>query len=180
MKKFTQTIPAAGWPFLLAALLVLFSCRRQSSTNPLITPESTVLYFNSFEQKSDTSGWYGYGSIRIVDSSYAPGAGHALSVSGGCIIPHAELVLSQYPFSGRIRVSFFGRSLVGSGSLSLRGHGGRDVLTIPVTEKSWSYYSSDSITVTAGQSDTLSIISGGIIFCETLFDDIRIELNEEE
>ena len=65
--------------------LMLFSCEKDNDSGQPI-------YLNSFESQSDTAGWIGY-AFNFSNDVPAFGGKKSLSVSGGCVVPHAEYIV---------------------------------------------------------------------------------------
>ena len=75
---------------MFAFSLMLFSCEKEN------TKENTLeqqIYFNSFESQSDTVGWRGY-AFNFANDVPSQGGKKSLSISGGCILPHAQYTIS--------------------------------------------------------------------------------------
>jgi hypothetical protein len=156
------------WLIVLIISLSVVSCRKES------TPEQQV-FFNSFESQSDTTGWRGY-AFNFDNDVPLHGGKKSLSVSGGCIIPHAEYTINPQSTDCYLKIKFWGKNLSNGGSLWLAVNMNRyNSISFDVSEKEWTFYESqDYLFCPANTSLTLGIISGGIYGSSILIDMIEI------
>jgi len=90
--------------------LMLFSCEKESDLGQRI-------YYNSFESQSDTVGWIGYAFNFAND---VPKHGKkSLSVSGGCVVPHAQYTVTPQNTDCYLILKFLGKNLSNGGGVNL-------------------------------------------------------------
>ena len=156
------------WLIILVSSLAVVSCKKDS------TPEQQV-YFNSFESKSDTAGWIG-NAFSLDNDVPSHGGNKSLSVSGGCIIPHAEYTINPQSSDCYLKVEFWGKNLSNGGGLWLSvNKEGFSNVSFDVTSKKWTLYESqDPIFCPANTSMTIGAIAGGITSSAILIDMIEI------
>jgi len=158
---------------MLAFSLMLYSCKKEN------TPEDTSeqqIYFNSFESQSDTVGWKGY-AFNFSNDVPSQGGKKSLSISGGCIIPHAQYTISAQNTDYYLVLKLYGKNLSNGGGvcLSVNKEGFRSI-SISVSEKDWILYEShDTLFCPANTSLTLSASAGGFISSEILIDMVEIK-----
>jgi len=108
------------WSIVLITSLIVSSCEKGNN------PEERI-YFNSFESQSDTAGWRGY-AFDFADDAPKRGGKKSLSVSGGCIIPHAEYTVSPQNTDCYLILRLWGKNLSNGGHVYLHvdkaGYGG--------------------------------------------------------
>lgn len=153
---------------ILLSLVVIQSCEKDFERGEQI-------YFNSFESNSDIYGWVGY-AFNFSNDAPKNGGKRSLSVSGGCLIPHAQYTISPQNTDCNIIIRFWGKNLSNGGGMALSvneaggGHAGFDI-----SDKDWTLYESkDMIFCPANSSLTLELISGGIASSSMLIDKIDI------
>jgi hypothetical protein len=157
---------------VIISLLTITACEKESH---LEKSQGDQIYFNSFEAQSDIDGWIG-GAYNFSNDVPIQGGKRSLSVSGGCIIPHAQYKVGAQNSDYYFILKFWGKNLSNGGGVSLgvdragyRGTG------IDVTKKEWTYYESqDTVFCPANTNLTLDIIAGGIIGSAILVDMIEI------
>jgi hypothetical protein len=159
---------------ILSALVFVPSCEKDFD-------KGEQIYFNSFESNSDIDGWEGY-AFNFSNDAPKHGGKRSLSVSGGCLIPHARYNLSPQNTDCNIIIRFWGKNLSNGGGVALSankaggGHAGFDI-----SDKDWTLYESqDMIFCPANSNLTLELISGGIASSSMLIDKIdirRVEIN---
>lgn len=154
--------------FVLISSLTVLSCKEED--NPV-----QQIYFNSFESQSDTVGWSG-DAFNFDYDVPLHGGKKSLSVSGGCIIPHAEFTINPQNTDCYLKLKFWGKNLSNGGSLWLAVNMKRyNSISFDVSEKEWTLYESqDSLFCPANTSLTLGIIAGGIYSSSILIDMIEI------
>jgi hypothetical protein len=156
------------WLIVLISSLTVVSCKKEN------TPEQQI-YFNSFESQSDTVGWIG-NAFNFDNDVPSHGGKKSLSVSGGCIIPHAEYTLNPQSADFYLKVEFWGKNLSNGGGVWLAvNKDGYSNISFDVTSKKWTLYESqEPIFWPANTSMTLGIIAGGIYSSSILIDMIEI------
>lgn len=136
-----------------------------------------IIYYNSFENPSDTVGFSGYGFYDFNNEPSPNGGAYSLFVSGGCLWPHVMVEIPAQESDSYYRLEGWGRSLEGGGSVELHNNWPyRDEsVYFSVSDSVWLYYTSDSILFCpAAKSMTLMMGAGGIIPGAMLVDQIKI------
>ena len=156
------------WLIVLISSLTATSCEKENTLEQQI-------YFNSFESQSDTVGWRGY-AFSFANDVPSHGGKKSLSISGGCIIPHAQYTVSAQNTDCHLVLKLWGKNLSNGGgvylSVNKAGYGG---IGISVSEKDWTFYESqDTLFCPANTSLTLGAIAGGIISSSILIDMLEI------
>ncbi len=133
------------------------------------------IYFNSFESDSDIEGWEGY-AFRFSNDAPKHGGNQSLHISGGCIIPHAEYILSPQDEDCNLIIRFRGKNLSNGGGVTLAVNNAKSGgINFNISDKDWTLYESqDILFCPANTSLTLSIIAGGIAYSSILIDEIDI------
>jgi hypothetical protein len=127
------------------------------------------------ESQSDTVGWRGY-AFSFDNDVPSHGGKKSLSISGGCIIPHAENTINSQITDCYLKFKFRGKNLSNGGSVWLAvDKEGYKNISFDVTEKEWTLYESqDSVFCPANTSLTIGAIAGGICSSAILIDMIEI------
>lgn len=148
--------------------LLLFSCEKENDPGEQI-------YFNSFEYQSDTNGWIG-NAYNFANDVPKHGGTRSLSVSGGCLIPHAEFTLPAQNTDSYLIVKFWGKNLSNGGTLYLSvNKAGYKGISFDVSEKEWTLYESrDTLFCPANTGMTLGAIAGGIVGSAIRLDMVEI------
>ncbi len=134
------------------------------------------LYFSSFETKSDTVGWSGYGG-QMLDMDAPPGGGHrSMHVAGGCIIPHAQTSIVVNRDVQVLSLDFWGKNLAIGGGVGLRrADGSGPTIHISVSDTVWTRYrSTAAISCRAGDTLILEMMSGGIVYSAMRVDLVEV------
>jgi hypothetical protein len=154
--------------FVFFFSLMLFSCEKENDPGQQI-------YFNSFESQSDTIGWIGY-AFNFASDVPKHGGTKSLSVSGGCLIPHAEYTITPQSTDSYLIFKFWGKNLSNGGGVYLYvNKAGYREISYNVSEKDWTLYESrDTLFCPANTSLTLGVISGGISSSAILIDMVEI------
>jgi hypothetical protein len=153
---------------ILTALAVVISCEKDFD-------KGEQIYFNSFESNSDTAGWDGY-AFMFSNDVPKHGGKQSLSISGGCLIPHAQYTFSPQNTDCNIIIRFWGKNLTNGGGVTLAVNktGGED-FQFDVSERKWTLYECQNpLFCPANTSLTLEIIAGGILGSAILVDMIEI------
>lgn len=147
---------------------MLFSCEKESDLGEQI-------YFNSFESQSDVDGWIG-NAFNFSNDVPAHGGKQSLSVSGGCVLPHAKYTVIPQNTGCYIMLKFRGKNLSNGGSVNLYiNKAGYKEISFDVSKKNWTQYESpDTIFWPANTSLTLEAMAGGISSSAMLIDMIEI------
>ncbi len=157
---------------VLTLLLTVISCKKEY-------PEEWIteqrIFFNSFESLSDTVGWRGY-AFSFANDAPSRGGKKSLSVSGGCIFPHAQYTLSAQNSDCHLVLKLWGKNLSNGGGVYLMVNGaGYKGIGISVSEKEWTCYESqDTLFCPANSSLTIGAGAGGIYGSSILIDMIEI------
>lgn len=85
---------------------IVLLCPLQAQT----TPDSQIIYSNSFEAPEDTSGWIGISSWMFVEDSAPDQGTHSLLIGGGCIQPTAWIDIPCTTGAATFRLSFWGKA----------------------------------------------------------------------
>lgn len=154
--------------FICFLSLVLFSCEKERDIGEQI-------YFNSFESQSDIEGWIG-NAIDFSNDVPAHGGKKSLSVSGGCVIPHAKYTVPPQNTDCFLILRFWGNNLSNGGSVNLYvNKAGYKEINFDISIKGWTLYESpDTLFCPANTSLTLEAMAGGISSSAMLIDLIEI------
>jgi len=149
-------------------ILMLFSCEKENDPGQQI-------YFNSFESQSDTVGWIGY-AFNFANDVPKHGGTKSLSVSGGCLIPHAEYTVPSQNSDCYLIVKFWGKNVSNGGSVYLYvNKAGYKEISFDVSGKDWTLYESrDTLFCPANTSLTLGAMAGGISSSAIIIDMVEI------
>jgi hypothetical protein len=152
--------------------VMLFSCKKENTNENTLEQQ---IYFNSFESQSDTVGWRGYAFNFAIDVP-SQGGKKSLSISGGCILPHAQYIVSAQNTDYHLVLKFLGKNLSNGGSVNLYvNKAGYKEISFDVSKKDWTLYESrDTLFCPANTSLTLEVMAGGIISSAILIDMIEI------
>jgi len=145
--------------FLIFAF-ALAACQKED----VLEKNEAVIYSSSFEMESDTIGWRGNCWIDLVNEAPEGGGHQSLSVSCGCIIPHAQLKLGASDEDKNLIISCWakGYGLGRSVGLSTLGE---DFFSVgfSVPDTTWQYYQSvDTLFCPAGEQPVIHLSAGGI------------------
>jgi hypothetical protein len=148
--------------------LMLFSCEKESDPGQQI-------YFNSFESQSDVTGWIG-NAFNFSDDVPSQGGKKSLSVSGGCVLPHAQYSVPPQNTDCYLFLKFWGKNLSNGGSVHLYvNKSGYKEFSFEVSGKGWTLYEGrDSLFCPANTSLTLEAMAGGITGSAILIDMVEI------
>ena len=162
---------------LFFLIVILFFCFCERIFDPHGSSDD-VLYFNSFESTSDLSGWTGLTEDNLVNDPSPSGGSKSVRISGGCIVPHAELSLDPPGKDQQVSLSFYGKNLMIGGAVELFVGKVTDQsqnVWIAVTDTSWTFYTSETqILWFADSTLTLWLNSGGIAPSAMLIDDLKL------
>ena len=137
---------------------------------------SDILYFNSFETTQDTTGIDGYCFLDLVKDAPPSGGNQSLSVSCGCIAPHASFKIGPFSSDNNVKLSFWGKGKDMGGSVSMKIESDYIAINIPGNNTSWNYYSSDDILhCPAGKEITITLSAGGIASGQITVDMLKVE-----
>ena len=147
---------------------MLFSCEKENDLGQQI-------YFNSFESQSDTAGWIGY-AFSFANDVPKHGGNKSLSISGGCVLPHARYTVNPQNTDCNLILKFWGKNLSNGGSVNLYvNKAGYKEISFDVLEKDWTLYENrDTLFCPANTSLTLEAMAGGIISSAMLIDMVEI------
>jgi hypothetical protein len=156
------------WLIVLISCLAATSCEKANNAGQQI-------YFNSFESQSDTTGWKGH-AFNFANDVPEHGGKTSLSVSGGCVLPHAEYIIKPQSTDSYLSFKFWGKNLSNGGYVFLSvNKAGYKEISFDVTEKDWTMFESkDTLFCPANTSLTLGIIAGGIAASSIVVDMIEI------
>lgn len=156
--------------FVLIATFL--SCEKENTKE---NNSEQQIYFNSFESQSDTAGWKGY-AFNFSNDVPSSGGKKSLSISGGCIIPHAQYIVGAQDTDYHLTLKLWGKNLSNGGTVCLSvNKAGYEAISITVSEKDWTLYEShDTLFCPANTSLTLSATAGGFISSAMLIDNVEI------
>jgi hypothetical protein len=156
------------WLIVLILFLTVTSCEKENDSGQLI-------YSNSFESQSDTAGWKGY-AFSFSNDVPKHGGKRSLSVSGGCIVPHAQYTISPQNTDSYLIFKLWGKNLNNGGGVFLDvNKAGCGSVAFNVSEKDWTLYESqDTLFCPANTSLTLGAFAGGITYSAILIDMVEI------
>jgi hypothetical protein len=148
--------------------LMLISCEKENAPGQQI-------YYNSFESQSDTAGWIGYAFNFSNDVPKQAGK-KSLSVSGGCLFPHAEYTLPAQNTDCYLTIKIWGKNLSNGGSVYLYiNKAGYKEISFDISDKDWTLYQSqETLFCPANSSLTLGASAGGIYGSSILIDKVEI------
>ena len=154
--------------FLFFFSLLLFSCEKESDLGQQI-------YFNSFESQSDVAGWTG-NAFSFSNDVPAHGGKKSLSISGGCVLPHARYTVTPQNTDCYLILKFRGKNLSSGGSVNLYvNKAGYKEISFDVSKKDWTLYESpDTLFCPANTSLTIEAMAGGISSSAMLIDMVEI------
>ncbi len=136
----------------------------------------SLLYFTSFESVADTAGWHGV-YLDLFSTDAPPGGGRqSLRISGGCVVPHAWLILPPIQRDAWLTLQCWGKNLSNGGTVELcvvgecpRG------LAIQIEDQEWAGYSPlPTLYCPKGKELMLALVSGGYVPSAMLVDLIEI------
>jgi hypothetical protein len=153
---------------MFAFSLMLFSCEKVNDLGQQV-------YYNSFESQSDTAGWIGY-AFNFANDVPKHGGKKSLSISGGCVLPHAQYMVTPQNTDCYLIVKFWGKNLSNGGTVYLYvNKAGYKEISFDVSEKDWTLYESrDTLFCPANTSLTLGASAGGIYSSAILIDMVEI------
>lgn len=164
---------------LIICLILLHACEvnsneidQENKSDPDTTLSDSRIYYNSFEESSDTAGWKG--GVYLYDEAPENGGQKSLFVSGGCIVPHVYFDFDPLPEDCRLIVKCWGKNLDAGGGLMLSS-GLNAQISISISETGWTSYESVDTLFCAANSDLrLELMSGGFVPSSMLVDLIEI------
>ncbi len=135
-----------------------------------------LVYYTSFEIDADTVGWQGY-AFGFKKEAPVRGGHRSLAVSGGCIYPHALLVLAPPENDSRLVLRCWGKNIGIGGGVTLELGGDQSgSIHISVQDTGWkAYESADTLFCPKGNTLNLSLGAGGIAWSAMLVDLIEIK-----
>ncbi|MBM4176805.1 MAG: hypothetical protein FJ213_11640 [Ignavibacteria bacterium] len=165
--------------YLLFSALIFISCG-EGINYPDASPNS--IYFNSFENDNDTTGWKDLNPRMFVDDPCPDGGKKSLSIGGGCFQPVSYFVSKPISESGNYKIQFWAKAaksemsgtvMLGIGDPHFPMNGSKYV---QVNDSSWKFYNSDVLFCHSGSKLRIELIVGGIIPSAIFLDNIEILL----
>lgn len=161
--------------YLILASLLTFVCL--SCEPEAYEPSEGTLYFNSFEDGSDPE------NFEVTYDKDAPvgGENYSLLISGGCIVPHYEIVVGPFSNEVNVKLATWGKTMQDmSGYLGLYLPNNPEVqLSIEINTPEWQPYESEgTMVIPAGETAILQFNSGGLVAVATHYDLVEIRLSE--
>lgn len=163
--------------FLTIAILCIGGCDKS------VEPDDRygTIYLNSFESDADTTGWWGYGYFGFYGSAPPEGGDRSLSISGGCIWPHAVFDMEPSNEDRLLMLRCWASPIYGGqveqdGNISLIVSGEfSESIEIPITENSWAAYQpADTLFCPANHSLSLNLSCGGLVPGSMLVDLLEV------
>lgn len=144
--------------------------------------DSVILYYNSFESASDTTGWTGITDDMFVSEPSPGGGEQSLCIGGGCIQPTAYIVMRP-----QVTDTFYSLSCRGKlhdesqrGAVVLATNEERDkreAIGLLIDCAAWRpYLSATPLYCPAGAELRIEISIGGLIGASMLLDCIKVEV----
>jgi hypothetical protein len=140
------------------------------------TGAADILFATSFESAIDTMGWGGNGRVELVSSACPGGGKQSVRVSGGCLVPHAELRKMPIVLAGVYSIRCWGKNLAVGGSVCLyRSIDRYKTIWLSIQDTNWAAYRTDSVLVCLA-SDTLvaTMNAGGRVPSSMLVDSLVV------
>ena len=165
------------WLQLFAvAIFALLQFQCTGTVDP-VYDTANAYYATSFENEKDLAGWQGISTAELR-SDAAPGYGSkSVFISGGCVIPHASLVLPPPGAAKNVRIGFYAKLLSSSGVCEMVvGSDYHGAKYISVSDSNWTFYRSDEIIHWPADSTlTIWLNSGGFTGGAMLVDGLRVK-----
>ena len=163
---------------ILILIVILFtSC---GVNEPFPSPDS--IYFNSFENDADTTGWKDINPTMFVDDPCPNGGKKSLRIGGGCLQPASYFVLKPAEQTGRFQLRFWAKAAEPQMSGTIQ-FGLGDIfnpmsktVSVHVRDASWKYYSSDLLNCSSGFKMFIKLFVGGIVPNEIFIDNLEVVL----
>ena len=162
-------------------IILISQCKTVNDPDNFQDKNGDIIYFNSFEAESDTTGLEDYSSCFFHDDASPGGGKRSLYVSGGCIVPHVILPVPEQSEDGYFQLKCWAKVLVSGGILELStvASSENSHIAVIILDKDWEYYqTSDSLYCSANTSMSISLISGGDNPGGMLVDQIQIVKTE--
>jgi|GEM_PF-2566267 len=140
------------------------------------TRHKDAIYFNSFEEPSDTSHLSGR-SYHIAYDVPLGGGARSLLVAGGCIVPHVFYDLDPLQEDGKFILQCWGKALEIGGTVTLRNEKmfRTEGISLGIMNEEWTFLiSSDTLFCQKDGILSLEMFSGGIIPRSMLVDLVQI------
>jgi hypothetical protein len=136
----------------------------------------SLLYFTSFESATDTAGWHRVYPDLFSTDTPAGGGRQSLRISGGCVVPHAWLILPPLPCDAWLTLQCWGKNLSNGGMVELCAVGECPRgLVIQIEDQEWAEYSPlPTLFCPKGKELMLALVSGGYVPSAMLVDLIEI------
>lgn len=148
--------------------ILLTSCSKES-----VNDKDGVIYELTLEENNPLDGYDGYAG-QVVESPDDL-SGNALLVSGGCIAPHLYRYLGPYEDDMELTFCVEGATVDYGGGVSLSNRESFESISIQISETDWNTYeTSETLLLEAGETLSLSFLSGGIVGSSTYFDNLVI------
>ncbi len=139
------------------------------------TDSSLIHYHNSFENETDILNWNGVTIINLVDNPCPSGGEKSVYIAGGCIIPHASLLLDPPNDDLVVSVEFYGKNLTNGGGVELFiGDDFIHGVQVIVDDTSWKKYRSEEILWPTDSTMSIWMSAGGYITSSMLIDELEI------
>lgn len=156
--------------------VILIGC--EDIMSPSYSP-GDALYLNSFETNADTTGWNGFGTLRLFKEAPQVGGKQSVFISGGCTVPHAILELPEIDYNMRVELKLWGKNLGTGGGIALKNVDTGEHISVRVSDSTWTQYrSSQQLIIKKGNHLQLSMSSGGFIPSAMLVDLVEIAVVE--
>ncbi len=157
--------------FLFTVIISFNSCKK------IFDPTYELIYYTSFEQKTELNGWEGLSAVNLRNDTPRSGGINSIFVSGGCITPTAKYTLKAVGVDQVISFSCYGKNLTSGGTvfICLNDEFNEDI-SVQVNDKTWTFYEcKDSIIWPANKDLSICLFSGGYVSSSMLIDKIKVK-----
>ncbi len=170
-KLFNQKL---SFSFVAVLLFGLMACEKNDD-QILNSINSSVLYFNSFEETDDLMGVEG-NAFSLSNENTGESGDSSLLVTGGCIGPHFNLDLGPFEDDKKLTFNFMGKiDHESCGVVTLRSMSSFESIHVVLDNTPWTYYESmDTMLLPQNEVLRIEIMSGGIAACYSYIDLLTI------
>ena len=165
---------------VLILMLLNVTCRHVTDPDNPAGGIISLPYLNSFESRTDTTGWEGYGAFDFRNDAAPNGGSQSLFVTGGCPVPHAYFDLGKVNRDCFLKIRCWGKDLDIGGSVSLQySDAPSPQISLIIDDSQWMYYESEgTLFCPAGQAVRICLNSGGFAPSSMLVDLLEVVLQE--
>jgi hypothetical protein len=161
---------------LAIAALLPFCVLIGSGCDHALEPGGDHFYFNSFESPQDLVGWRGIGEMQLRNEVPPGGGRKSVFISGGCVIPHAEIEFRGLDQDSYLLLRCWGKNLALGGSVMLQvADDMSKAIYIGLVDTTWKFHqAADTLFLPAHHKLKLSMSSGGFVASVMLVDQIEV------